>query len=185
MARSQAAPRALFSSVAIATLLIASTASANERSFQQGTWSMTGYGNWIGDEWNTIVSGHVGLSFHPLDAFAITLEAGGYQIWRAEAQGGAASGDLLLRWYALRHEWFAFFVEAGCGVIVAEIPLPAQTSTWNFTPQARAGMTFEVAPHLHAFMLAGWWHASTAGIEQPNPGFNGASVAMGMMISEL
>jgi hypothetical protein len=149
--------------------------------FAQGTWATSAYGGWIGDESHTILSFHGGLSYHLFDDFAVTGEAGAYEIWRENARGSAGSVDLLLRWYALRHDFIAFFVEAGCGVILSTIDLPPQTSSWNFTPQARVGVTFEVAPRTHVLLLGGWWHASTAGIEQPNPGFNGAQFAMGML----
>jgi hypothetical protein len=150
--------------------------------FAQGTWSLASYGGWIGDDRNTIAHLHVAVAFHPLDAFAIALEAGAYEIWRRGERAGAGSGDLLLRWYAVREAWWALFVEAGCGVIVAGMDIPAQTSSWNFTPQARGGVAFQVEPRVHVLMLAGWWHASTAGLEQPNPGLNAANVSIGLLV---
>lgn len=64
------------------------------------------------------------------------------------------------------------FVEGGAGLMVSTNRLEGQGSSFNFTPQGGAGFHYFIRPEWAFTFAYRFWHASNAGIADPNRGVN-------------
>ncbi|MBI3002245.1 MAG: acyloxyacyl hydrolase [candidate division NC10 bacterium] len=72
------------------------------------------------------------------------------------------------------------FLEAGAGLMVSTDRLEGQGSSFNFTPQGGAGFHFFLSREWAFTAAYRLWHASNAGIADPNKGVNAHTFYVGL-----
>lgn len=95
-----------------------------------------------------------------------------------DALGGG--GGVLLRWHFVREEKLSLFVEAGCGLLFLDNPVPTDGSETNFTPRAAFGATFAMSDTTRLVARVGWLHLSNAQTDSTNPGLDTLAIGLGL-----
>ncbi|MEL6788317.1 MAG: acyloxyacyl hydrolase, partial [Cyanobacteria bacterium J06607_15] len=74
------------------------------------------------------------------------------------------------RWHFLRRSNFSTFVDAGAGVMGTTSDVPSAGASFNFTPQAGAGVSFKLEDRRRLMLGLRWHHISHADLFGANPG---------------
>jgi lipid A 3-O-deacylase len=90
----------------------------------------------------------------------------------AEDTGFEVGVTPLFKFYALLFPSVMVFVEGGAGLISEGINSPAIAHSFNFTPQAGAGVDIALTQQTAFTVAYRFRHSSNAGIYKENPAFN-------------
>lgn len=114
-----------------------------------------------------------GVSWFVVDDFSIDVQ--GNVDYFNQSGPGAWGGDveLLFRWHFLARDTWSLYMDGGCGLMWTSRDVPPESASFNFTPQAGAGVTWEVAADTRLMIGARWFHVSNANTGSPNPSYNG------------
>ncbi len=111
-----------------------------------------------------------GLSHFIADGLALNAELNGVFVnqWGEDAEG--ANFNLLFRWHFIRERNWSMYMDAGAGLLLTGNDVPANGSSFNFTPQAGLGFTIDLGNDARFLVGARWHHISNANIYNSNPG---------------
>ena len=125
---------------------------------------------------NIFLLGGGGFSYFMVDDLSLEIE---FNLLGFSQQGDDAFGvnfTLLMRWHFLVRDTWSLYVDGGAGLLGTTEIVPGQSSdqpeggaNFNFTPQAGAGATFEVAENVRFFGGVRWYHISNANTNESNP----------------
>lgn len=101
---------------------------------------------------------------------SLVTQFNGVYVDQEEDDAGGGNFVLLIRWHFHARETWSAYVEAGAGMLWTSNDVPADGSSFNFTPQAAIGLTFDIGEDNRAHLALGWHHISNAQIYDDNPG---------------
>ncbi len=168
---------------------IASSASTWPSSAQDGTGSSTealharfgAEGSWrwqllggFADDFDAAQQLDFGasLSWFFVDDLSIDFQVEGDYIQQPVKNAWGIGGTLLLRWHAITADTWSIYGDLGSGILGTTVNTPAGGTSFNFTPQAGGGVSFEIAPDVRLMVGARWYHISNANTGDSNPGRN-------------
>ncbi|MEM7228314.1 MAG: acyloxyacyl hydrolase [Planctomycetota bacterium] len=111
------------------------------------------------------------LSYFMEDALSLELEL---TAWYFDQEGEDAEGinfSILVRWQAYQRDTWTFFVEGGAGLLHSTSDVPdGPGSSFNFTPTAGFGFSFDIGNDRRLLTGLRWHHISNANLYTSNPG---------------
>ena len=113
-----------------------------------------------------------GVSYFIIDNFSIDFELlfAGFNQPGEDALG--VGFNVLVRWHIIAHETWSFYIDGGAGILGTSANVPPGTLSFNFTPQAGVGVSFEVAEDTRLFIGARVHHVSNANLGDTNIGLD-------------
>jgi hypothetical protein len=149
----------------------------------EGSWRINvqaGGGADVTDTEDWMAMGGVGLSYFMVKDLSIDFELNGWYFDQEEDNAVGANFNLLFRWHFMSKDTWSIYADAGAGMIVTSEDVPPDGSSFNFTPQAGVGTTFEVATNIRAMVGIRWHHVSNASLYAHNPGRDNALIYAGL-----
>ncbi len=140
---------------------------------REGTWRWGVNGGWaedIKDANNTLVT--LGVEFEYFVDDNLSLDLGLYYM-DVDQVGENTNGinfTLQLRWHFIAKESWSMFIEGGAGLLRTSNDVPSDGSSFNFTPQAGLGFTFDIGNNNRWIIGTRWHHISNANTYSSNPG---------------
>ncbi len=95
-----------------------------------------------------------------------------------DAFGGGAA--LVARWHFVRERDYSLFIEGGCGFAGFSDVVPSGGTDYDFTPRVALGFTYALDEGVRLVGRAGWFHISNGQTGPENPGFDSASISLGL-----
>lgn len=120
-------------------------------------------------------------SYFIIDNLSVDFQIEGDYIAQPVANAWGGGATILFRWHFLAYETWSLYADAGSGVLATTVNTPSGGTSFNFTPQAGGGVSFDVAQDLRLMVGARWYHISNANTGETNPGRN--SVMAYVMLS--
>ncbi|MEL6501701.1 MAG: acyloxyacyl hydrolase [Cyanobacteria bacterium J06623_1] len=111
-----------------------------------------------------------GLSKFIFEAHSLNLELNTIYFSQPGDDALGLNLALLMRWHFLRRSNFSTFVDAGAGVMGTTSDVPSAGASFNFTPQAGAGVSFKLEDRRRLMLGLRWHHISHADLFGANPG---------------
>ncbi|MSR28278.1 MAG: acyloxyacyl hydrolase [Phycisphaerales bacterium] len=148
----------------------------------EGSWRWQILGAYMSDlEGDSQYEFGGGVSWFVVENLSVDLEVEGDFIAQSggDVWGGAAT--LLFRWHFIAERTWSLYGDLGSGLIATTAPTPATGTSFNFTPQAGGGVSFDISPDARLMVGARWYHISNANLGETNPGRN--SVMAYVMVS--
>ncbi len=112
------------------------------------------------------------VSWFAIDDLSIDVQIDGDVISQPGGTAWGIGGSLLFRWHFIAAETWSLYADAGSGLLATTQPTPEGGTSFNFTPQAGGGVSFEVAADVRLMVGARWYHISNANTGAGNPGRN-------------
>jgi lipid A 3-O-deacylase len=140
---------------------------------KEGTWRWGINGGWAEDAKdanNTLVN--LGVEFEYFVNDNLSLDLGLYYL-DVNQVGVDTTGvnlTLQLRWHFIAKETWSMFMECGAGLLRTSNDVPSDGSSFNFTPQAGLGFTFDIGNNNRWIIGTRWYHMSNANTYASNPG---------------
>ncbi|MEL7495905.1 MAG: acyloxyacyl hydrolase, partial [Cyanobacteria bacterium J06554_11] len=103
---------------------------------------------------------------------SINLELNGFAFDQPGDDALGLNLNLLLRSHWLRRENWSLYVDGGAGIIGTTNDVPADGSSFNFTPQVGGGATFNIQNEKRLMVGLRWHHISNADTFESNPGLD-------------
>ncbi len=151
---------------------------------QAGAWRWNvhgGFGADFDDTENRFGLGGVSFSYFGTDDFSVDIEFDGLYFDQESAENaGAFNFNLIFRWHFMMRESWSLYVDGGAGVMESSDPVPADGSTFNFTPQAGFGVSFDVGNDVRMLTGVRWHHVSNARTFDDNVGKDGLFIYAGL-----
>jgi hypothetical protein len=116
-----------------------------------------------------ILSG-AGLSKFLFDGHSINLELNTIYFSQPDDDALGLNLALLMRWHFLRQTNWSVFVDGGAGVMGTTSDVPSKGASFNFTPQAGAGINIKLKKQQRLMLGLRWHHISHADLFGANPG---------------
>ncbi|MDY7108892.1 MAG: acyloxyacyl hydrolase [Planctomycetota bacterium] len=134
-------------------------------------WRLHGaYGGSVQDHDDTFGLVGVGFSHFIADGVSLDLELNGMFFHQEIEDASGLNASLLFRWHFIRKRDWSMYLDGGAGVLWSTNDVPAQGSSFNFTPQAGLGFTFDVGDDVRLVLGGRWHHISNANLYSDNPG---------------
>ena len=144
-------------------------------------WNIQGgYGKDVKESDNNVKT--IGVEFEYFIEDALSLDLGFFGMG-VNQEGQDANGlnfTLQLRWHFIDKESWSMFMEGGAGLLRTTNHVPADGSSFNFTPQAGLGMSFDIGNHNRWLIGVKWHHISNANTYNTNPGRDSIMVWTGI-----
>lgn len=121
-----------------------------------------------------------GVSWFVVDDLSIDVQANADYFNQSGPSAWGGDVELLFRWHFLARDTWSLYVDGGCGLMWTSQDVPPDSASFNFIPQAGAGLTWEIASDTRLMLGARWFHASNANTGSPNPSYNGVFVYAGV-----
>jgi lipid A 3-O-deacylase len=149
----------------------------------EGTWRwglQAGYAWDLKNSENTI--GDFGVEFEYFVANNLSLDMGfsGISVDQEGKNTRGFNATLQLRWHCITEDHWSFFLECGAGLLQTSNKVPSEGSSFNFTPQAGLGFTFDIGDQARWMIGAKWYHISNANTHSSNPGLDSIMVWTGI-----
>lgn len=128
-----------------------------------------GYGYDVKDD-NWVAQGGVAFNEFVEDGVAIRVEVNGLHVNQINGDAQGINVNLMFQWHFMRRETWSIYADAGVGMLYTTDDVPFNGSSFNFTPQAGFGATFDVADDVRAVLGLRWHHISNANTFEENPG---------------
>jgi lipid A 3-O-deacylase len=140
------------------------------------TWRLNfqaGGGFAVDEDKDTIFGfGGFGFSYFLLDNLSLELEFIGIGFDQPGEDAAGLGFNLLVRWHFIAQENWSLYVDGGAGMLGTTANVPPGTISFNFTPQAGVGATFEIADDTRLFVGVRLHHVSNANIGDQNFGLD-------------
>jgi lipid A 3-O-deacylase len=142
-------------------------------------FSMEGSTHWTANlgggsdfEDDDFFKGGIGISHFIADDFSVDLELNAMHFTQAGTDATGANLNLLFRWHFLHDEarLWTIYADGGAGMLFTTDDVPAGGSSFNFTPQAGGGVSFDLGEDVRLYLGARWHHVSNARLYDSNPG---------------
>ena len=114
-----------------------------------------------------------GVSWFVVDDLSIDVQVNADYFSQSGPSAWGGDVELLFRWHFLARDTWSLYVDGGCGLMWTSHDVPPDSASFNFLPQAGAGITWEIADDTRLMLGARWFHASNANTGSPNPSYNG------------
>jgi lipid A 3-O-deacylase len=111
-----------------------------------------------------------GLSKFLFDGHSINLELNSIYFSQPDDDALGLNLALLMRWHFLRKSNWTLFVDGGAGVMGTTSDVPSKGASFNFTPQAGAGVSIKLKEQRQLMLGLRWHHISHADLFGANPG---------------
>ncbi|NJL52375.1 MAG: acyloxyacyl hydrolase [Hydrococcus sp. SU_1_0] len=111
-----------------------------------------------------------GLSKFLFDGHSINLELNSIYFSQPDDDALGLNLALLMRWHFLRQSNWSLFVDGGAGVMGTTSDVPSKGASFNFTPQAGAGVSIKLKEQRQLMLGLRWHHISHADLLVANPG---------------
>jgi lipid A 3-O-deacylase len=111
-----------------------------------------------------------GLSKFLFDGHSINLELNSIYFSQPDEDALGLNLALLMRWHFLRKTNWSLFVDGGAGVMGTTSDVPSTGASFNFTPQAGAGVSIKLKEQRQLMLGLRWHHISHADLFGANPG---------------
>jgi lipid A 3-O-deacylase len=111
-----------------------------------------------------------GLSKFLFDGHSINLELNSIYFSQPDEDALGLNLALLMRWHFLRQTNWSLFVDGGAGVMGTTSDVPSKGASFNFTPQAGAGVSINLKEQRQLMLGLRWHHISHADLFGANPG---------------
>ena len=150
---------------------------------RKDTWRWNiqgGYAKDVKDSDNTLTTYGVEFEYFIEDALSLDLGFFGMDI---DQEGPSTDGfnlTLQLRWHFHNEESWSMFMEGGAGLLRASNVVPVGGSSFNFTPQAGLGLSFDIGNNNRWLLGVKWHHISNANMYSSNPGRDSIMVWTGI-----
>ncbi|MCH2137627.1 MAG: acyloxyacyl hydrolase [Phycisphaerales bacterium] len=129
------------------------------------------YGLEFRDQRDQEASLGAGLVYFMVDDFAFAPELNAWGFWQDGDDAWGVSLDVLFQWHFHTAQTWSVFTDFGCGMLATTSAVPSGGSSFNFTPQAGLGVTFDVGEQdTRAVVGVKWHHISNASLYRDNPG---------------
>jgi hypothetical protein len=112
----------------------------------------------------------VGVSWFVADWISVDLELNAMYFWQEGDDAFGGNFNLLFRWHFITRDGWTVYIDGGAGLLGTTSDVPFNGSSFNFTPQAGLGMTFELDGNKQLMIGARWHHISNANLSENNPG---------------
>jgi len=116
------------------------------------------------------VLGGAGISKFIFEAHSINLELNTIYFSQPSDDALGLNLALLMRWHFLRKPNWSTFIDAGAGVMGTTSDVPSVGASFNFTPQAGAGVSIKLQEQKRLMLGLRWHHISHADLFGANPG---------------
>ena len=140
---------------------------------EQGSWRWNvqgGFGAEFEDTNKRFGLGGLSFSYFVADDFSVDFEFNGLYFDQPAAENaGGFNFNLLLRWHVLARDDWSLFVDVGGGLMETSDAVPAGGSSFNFTPQAGLGLTFDIGDEVRLLTGVRWHHISNGDTFDTNP----------------
>ncbi len=137
------------------------------------TWRWSIQGGWAKDVKNSENTLEVyGVEFDYFVDENLSLDLGFFGM-TVDQDGPNANGfnfTLQLRWHFIAKESWSMFLEGGAGLLRTSDNVPSGGSSFNFTPQAGLGFSFDIGNQNRWLVGVKWHHISNANTYSTNPG---------------
>ncbi|MEN9519168.1 MAG: hypothetical protein RLZZ381_1756 [Cyanobacteriota bacterium] len=111
-----------------------------------------------------------GLSKFLFDGHSINLELNTIYFSQPDDDALGLNLALLMRWHFLRKPNWSLFIDGGAGVMGTTSDVPSKGASFNFTPQAGAGINIKLKEQRQLMLGLRWHHISHADLFGANPG---------------
>lgn len=111
-----------------------------------------------------------GLSKFLFDGHSINLELNTIYFSQPDNDALGLNLSLLMRWHFLRKTNWALFIDGGAGIMGTTSDVPSKGASFNFTPQAGAGINIKLKNQRRLMLGLRWHHISHADLFGANPG---------------
>lgn len=142
-------------------------------------WQILGGGG-IGTDSISNAQLGAGVSWFVVDDLSIDVQVNADYFNQSGPSAWGADVELLFRWHFLARDTWSLYVDGGCGLMWTSHDVPPDSASFNFLPQAGAGVTWEIAADTRLMLGARWFHVSNANTAAPNPSYNGIFVYAGV-----
>lgn len=142
-------------------------------------WQIIGGGG-IGTDSISNAQLGAGVSWFVVDDLSIDVQVNGDYFDQSGPSAWGGDVELLFRWHLLARDTWSVYVDGGCGLMWTSQDVPPDSASFNFLPQAGAGITWEIASDTRLMLGARWFHASNANTGSPNPSYNGVFAYAGV-----
>lgn len=112
------------------------------------------------------------VSWFAIDDLSIDLQLDGDYFSQPGGNAWGLGGSLLFRWHFYATPTWSLYADAGSGILGTTEPTPDGGTSFNFTPQAGGGVSFEIAHEVRLMVGTRWYHISNANTGATNPGRN-------------
>lgn len=114
---------------------------------------------------DTDVNGYLTYHYFLVDGFEINATIGGWWFFQEDDDAAGVNPAFGFRWHFLRRDSWTMYAEFGIGLLASTDDVPADGSSFNFTPRAGVGATIALdesssAPRLDLGVR--WHHISNA-----------------------
>ena len=121
----------------------------------------------------------VGVSWFVVDDLSIDVQVNADYFHQSGPAAWGGDVELLFRWHFLARDTWSLYVDGGCGLMWTSHDVPPDSASFNFIPQAGAGVTFDIATNTRLMLGVRWFHASSANTGSPNPSYDGVFAYVG------
>lgn len=124
-----------------------------------------------------------GLSKFLFDGHSINLELNTIYFSQPDNDALGLNLALLMRWHFLRKSNWSLFMDGGAGVMGTTSDVPSKGASFNFTPQAGAGVNINLKQQRQLMLGLRWHHISHADLFGANPGRDSIMGYVGVQFS--
>jgi hypothetical protein len=167
------------SSLSLESSIAMTTAQPEEMPAIPTTWGKEGTSRWgfsggfakdLKESNNTLGTLGVEYEYFVNDNLSLDLGLFFMDIDQIETNVRGLNFTLQLRWHFITKESWSMFIEGGAGLLRTSNNAPSSGSTFNFTPQAGIGFSFDIGNNNRWLIGTKWFHISNANTYSSNPG---------------
>lgn len=141
-----------------------------------------GYAFQPDDTSDSLALGGASVSYFMIDNLSMDFELNGLYIWEGDDSTSGFNFNIMLRYHVIARDAWSIYLEGGAGILITGDELPDGASDFNFTPQAGAGVTYDIGSGNRLFAGVRWYHISNANIEDYNPGLDYVYIYAGLSV---
>ena len=138
---------------------------------EEGTWRYhfnLSYADQFDDA--NFVSGSVGVSYFFIENLSLNIELQLLAVSQDGPNSTAVALNLLFRYHFYTQDTWSLYFDGGAGILKGTQDIPADGSSFNFTPQLGFGVSFDVGKDWRGMVGVRWYHISNANTRDSNPG---------------
>jgi hypothetical protein len=146
-------------------------------------WSI---GGGVASDFDNATDGNIFISYSYFldDDVEFNLELGGWYSAQDGDDAAAINPNIVFRWHFINTGDWTVYADAGIGLLFASDNIPADGTSFDFTPRAGLGFTRKITDEGVRFQMGiRWAHVSNARIEgeDRNPGRDSAMIYAGVI----
>ena len=122
----------------------------------------------------------VGFEYFTADDLSLDFEFNGLYFNQIGDDALGANFALLFRWHFISNGHWSMYLDGGAGLMGSSSDVPENGSSFNFTPQAGLGMTYEIGGGNRIMGGVRWHHVSNGHTYEHNPGRDSVMVYLGL-----